>query len=331
MGCWGMGDETLGVLEGAEAVVAAGRHVRVDGDAVQAVVEGALAGSEGLPRFRAPRWRDGHNFPGPGGVPSVNFLLAQDAVNFCFWGDPPWRVTYRGRVHSGYRGLVAALRRALEVGCPLDDAAYLAHLSADDLEFILRGEGRLPLLRERLENLREVGRVLQERYGGRGERLVEAAGGSAVALVRLLAAEFRSFDDRARYDGLEVPFYKRAQLCVADLYGAYGGQGLGSFGDLDRLTAFADYELPRVLRHLGILRYSPELAAAVDGRRLLPAGSPEEVEIRAATVVAVERLRRALAECGMHLRAFEVDWILWDWCQEHPPAAPAHRTLTIYY
>lgn len=326
-----MGGETLGVLESAEAVTAASRHVHIDDEALAALAAGGRPGAPDLSRLRPPRWRDGDNFPGPGGVPTANFILAQDAINFCFWGDPPWQVTYRGRSYRGYRGLVAALRRALEVCCPLDDASYLANLSADDLEFILRGEGRLPLMRERLENLREVGRVLLERYDGQGERLVAAAGGSAVALVLRLAAEFPSFDDRAAYGGREVRFFKRAQLCVADLYGAYDGRGPGAFHDLDRLTAFADYELPRVLRELGVLVYSPELAAAVDGGRLIPAGSPEEVEIRAATIVAVDRLRRALAERGVRLRAFELDWALWEWSQQHPPAAPPHRTLTTCY
>lgn len=319
------------MLEGAEAVVAAARHVRLRPEAAAALAARARRGGEDLPRFVPPRWEENGNWPGPGGRPAVNFLLAQDAINFCFWGDPPWRVSYRGRVHTGYRALVAALRRALEVSCPLDDAAYLANLSPDDLEFILRGEGRLPLMAERLANLQEVGRVLLERFQGRGENLVQAAGGSAVALVRLLAAHFPSFDDRARYDGRPVAFYKRAQLLVADIYGAFGGEGPGRFRDLDRLTAFADYELPRVLRHLGLIEYSPALAAAVDRGQLLAPGGPQEVEIRAATVVAVERLRRALAEQGIHLRAFELDWILWDWCQRQPPAHPPHRVVTIFY
>lgn len=40
-----------------------------------------------------------------------------------------------------------------------------------------------------------------------------------------------------------------------------------------------------------MLRYAPDLAAAVDGRRQLAAGGQAEVEIRAATVAAVEQVR----------------------------------------
>ncbi len=83
----------------------------------------------------------------------------------------------------------------------------------------------------------------------------------------------------------------------------------------------ADYRVPVVLRELGVLRYAPALAEAVDSRRELTAGSQEEVEIRAATVEAVERLRRAMqarmaaeegqAELGKRLNSVLLDWALW--------------------
>ena len=50
-------------------------------------------------------------------------------------------------------------------------------------------------------------------------------------------------------------------------------------------TPCADYRVPVVLRELGVLRYAPALAAAVDAKQELAPGSQEEVEIRAATVV----------------------------------------------
>lgn len=57
--------------------------------------------------------------------------------------------------------------------------------------------------------------------------------------------------------------YKRAQIFVADVWGAFGGAGLGAFPDLHRLTTFADYRVPVLLRQLSVLHYSPELAAKV--------------------------------------------------------------------
>lgn len=41
------------------------------------------------------------------------------------------------------------------------------------------------------------------------------------------------------------------------------GEGLGSFHDIGKLTMFADYRVPVVLRELGILKYSDLLAEKV--------------------------------------------------------------------
>ena len=60
--------------------------------------------------------------------------------------------------------------------------------------------------------------------------------------------------------------YKRAQILVGDLWGAFKGQGLGSFTDIQSITMFADYLVPAVLREWGVLGYSKELSRKVDGR-----------------------------------------------------------------
>ncbi len=277
---------------------------------------------------RRPSW-NGFHYRAPGAEEMANYLLMQDSIAFCFWGDPPWEVEYRGRYYRGYHALVAALRRSLEVGCPLSDPGYLRELTLEDLSFILRGRGELKLLPERLKCLREVGEVLWRHFGGSFLRAVEESGRRVSSLLELLVSSFPSFDDRAFVDGQEVVFHKRAQLLIADLAGALG-DALPLEG-LEELTAFADYQLPALLREKGVLSYSPSLAARVDAGEEILAGSREEVEIRAATVQAVEMLREALEKKGVFLRSFEVDWLLWDWSQEDPPRRPHHRTVTTCY
>jgi hypothetical protein len=41
------------------------------------------------------------------------------------------------------------------------------------------------------------------------------------------------------------------------------GEGLGRFDDISQLTMFADYRVPVVLRQMGILVYSSQLAQKV--------------------------------------------------------------------
>jgi hypothetical protein len=120
---------------------------------------------------------------------------------------------------------------------------------------------------------------------------------------------------------------KRAQITAADLWGA----GAIDFPDVDQLTCFADYKLPQALRHLGALEYSEHLARRVDDWVELEPGGPEEVEIRAATVVAVEEVRDRLASKGRHLPAVEVDWLLWSYAQGIFPVRPYHRVRTVFY
>ena len=174
--------------------------------------------------------------------------------------------------------------------------------------------------------------MLLERYDGRFPHTVAAAGRDAVALARLLAEHFSSFRDVATWRGQPVPFLKRAQICVADLSAAFQGQGLGALSRLDGLTAFADYKLPQLLRQRGALVYAPELAERVDSYAPIAAGSAPELEIRAATIWAVELLRRRLATLGAQRTASAIDYRLWAESQEIGGSArPYHRTRTMYY
>ncbi|HKB47449.1 MAG TPA: queuosine salvage family protein, partial [Ktedonobacterales bacterium] len=325
-------EDRLGVLTSTARVMRQAQRVQVDAGAVRRLAERwAGAPWPGQAGLDAPQFRDGAEH-------TANWVLVLDALNFCFWGEPGgqrWRVEWRGETLDGYAALAAALTRAVAEGRPIWDAAYLAALDAEALAAILRpvaGSPEIPHFAERLANVREVGRVLLQRYESRFTRAIEQAGGSAVELALLLARDFTSFDDVARWHGQPARFYKRAQICVADLHAAFAGATWGAFADIERLTAFADYKLPQLLRQQGALVYAPELAEQVDTYTPLRAGSEAEVEIRAATVWGVEWLRRALEDLGIQRPASAIDYRLW--AESQTPSAsmrPYHRTRTSYY
>lgn len=146
------------------------------------------------------------------------------------------------------------------------------------------------------------------------------------------------FRDTEVYRGRLIHFYKRAQIVVSDVWAAYGQQTDPSksrfaFRDMDQLTMFADYRVPQILRAVDVLRYDEHLSARVDALQEIPFGSEEEVEIRACTVEAVERLRVILMEKhGIKKFSVELDWWLWQQGEEKKDAIkPHHRTRTIYY
>ncbi|HET9662060.1 MAG TPA: queuosine salvage family protein [Thermomicrobiales bacterium] len=306
--------------------------MRIDPAAVERTA-GLLAGAT----LEPPEWEAGLHFR-DGSWRTAAWVLVLDAQNFCFWswagaGDARWTVDYDGQRYDGYWALAAALRRAVDRGQPLWDADYLLSVSDAELAAVFEpaepGGAPIPMLERRVAHFREVGTGLREQPI---EELIGGAHGSAVALVEGVRHRFPSFDDVTWVDGREVRFLKRAQILIGDLHGAFEGQGLGAFSDLDELTAFADYKVPQVLRRFGVLQYAPELEAALREQRLIPANSRWELEIRAGTIWACELIRQRLVEQGIALRAFEIDWALWLTGQSLPPGSePYHRTPTIFY
>jgi hypothetical protein len=135
-----------------------------------------------------------------------------------------------------------------------------------------------------------------------------------------------------------VHFYKRAQIFVADLWGAFGRPTEPThpyyFHDIDQVTMFADYRVPQILEHIGVLEYSPKMLQTIVQREEIPFGSEEEVEIRACTIIAVERMKERVNAFRLDhkLTSIEMDWILWNWGEAIKDSTrPHHRTLTIYY
>lgn len=110
---------------------------------------------------------------------------------------------------------------------------------------------------------------------------------------------------------------------------------------------FADYRVPQILHHLRILTYPPELLKRLRAHTMFPHGSREEISIRAASVVAVERVREQIVDRGEQeaeeVSSVLIDFYLWDLAKkiesgtatiegiETADIVPAHRTRSIWY
>jgi hypothetical protein len=262
---------------------------------------------------------------------TLAYVLTLGAVNF---GSGWFPLLRKRRGLSGYFTLATGLRERFEARGPWS-ARELCRLEPGDCAEVF-GQDRaatevMELMTLFARALGDLGGWLLERHGGCFEEPLKAAQGSAAQLVELLA-EMPLYRDVSSYQGFEVPFYKRAQLTAADLAAAFGGEDWGRFRDLDCLTCFADNLVPHVLRCAEVLVYAPQLARRIDAGELLAAGSPEEVEIRAGAVTAVERFVAELARAGARTTAQQLDFLLWNRGQRAEiKAHPRHRTRTTSY
>jgi hypothetical protein len=256
----------------------------------------------------------------PAGELTARWLIL-DAINF----GSGWFPTLRKRPGlSGYATIAAGLSERFADTGPWT-AAALAEMEAATLAPILGQDPGHELMALYAASLRDLGERVAGEYDGDFAAITHAAHGSAVTLARGLGA-WPCFADTSRYGDLKIPFLKRAQIAAADLHRA----GAAQFGDINRLTMFADNLVPHVLRLDGVLRFSPELVGRIEREELIEHGSPEEVEIRACAVHAVELLVNSARPPGVN--ASELDQALWQRGQQpHYKASPRHRTRCTAY
>jgi len=312
------------IREAAAEVSRLARHVRIDDGALEDFA-GLLARERPTPPRTDPAGlRLGND------TATLAFVISFDAINFGS-GWFPHLAKRRGR--SGSLTIVTALRERFEQAGPWS-ARELAALSTADCARTFGQSTEGPageLMALYAQALNALGGFLCRSYGGRFAGPVEQAAGSAERLVEILA-EMPFYRDVARYQGFEVPFYKRAQITCHDLSQALEGRGLGAFHDLDQLTLFADNLVPHVLRRLGVLELGPVLRARIDAGERIASGSEEEVEIRAVALHAVERLVGSCRRRGWPTQARHVDSLLWSRGQSPKiKAHPRHRTRCTYY
>ncbi|KAM5544923.1 hypothetical protein V8D89_001034, partial [Ganoderma adspersum] len=265
---------------------------------------------------------------------------------------------------------------ALEEGIQLTNPAFFAsETRCPDalIEHVFRPAHpsieTIPLLRERIAVLREVGSILCQTFGGSFYGFIQAFRrrysdrGTALQLVKMITETFPSFRDEHMLNGRRVCIWKRAQILVAETWAAFYPEDPSAPHPLfpagpaiHELTMFADYRVPQILHHLRMLTYPPALVELLEARAPLASGSREELSIRAASIVAVERVRREIArliadeegEDGSRagedaVSSVMIDFYLWDLAKrvegrgggvegvETCAMLPVHRTRSIWY
>lgn len=293
------------------------RHVRID----EGEVEAYAAALEAAPPAEAAGALDpAASLAGAPREDRAAFAICLDAINF---GSGWWPTIRKRPGHSGYFTVAAGVAERFHERGPWT-AVELAGIDSKEIAATLGQDPEHPLMPQFAASLRDVGDRVGTDHGGSFAAVAEAADGSALALADLLAG-WDAFADTSTYEGRPVPFFKRAQLAAADLDRA----GVVPLSGLDRLTAFADNLVPHVLRLDGLLTLAPALHEAIEAEQLLEHDSPEEVELRATAVHAIELLSAAT---DPRLSPATLDQLLWNRGRApHYKSRPRPRCRTSAY
>lgn len=236
------------------------------------------------------------------------FLIAMDVLNYQFWD----LAADGSMVRYSHNGKVGALAmQSVFIDCwskyiPAEGPDNLAvacavrgmkaELEMHDLQGLF---GDIPAASSRLELLEEVLNA---------ERLLSAA---TYLVARVENEDQLGWGDAALLAYLfpkcyEDQYLKKAQLTLMFIAAEWRAMNCGRQVALD-VSAAADYQLPKVLRALGVLEYSTYVASLVDQERTIEANSDIERAIRAATLHACDALA---TQFGVSIEA--VDFWLWQ-------------------
>jgi hypothetical protein len=317
------------------------------------------------------------------------YLLALDAINFCFWPLPesdskntnakdaastaPYNNPNSNNLLE-YEHLAISMKKMAESDHGRGDGdeyvfspQNLASMTTEKMTSLFCScldplKYPLPNIQKRAQLWNEVGESLLADFHGSASALLDASKKDASKLVELVAMSFPGFRDEVfipapsslssspklqEQNPRRIVFLKRAQIFVGDINAALGLDLKG----MDRLTTFADYRVPQILRHWGVLEYSPCLASRVNEKIELERGSYDEISIRASTVLAVEELVGVLNQNqttdendqidgskGTNttdtFTDVTVDWYLWqvgERMHQHGIMKPFHKVRTHFY
>jgi len=283
----------------AAVVAAAATHVRIREEAIEGYARTIPANAPPAP-----------DLEGAGDEARAAFSLQLNAINF----GSGWFPTLRKRPGmSGFRTMEAGLRARGPW-----TAAQLRAITREEVAGAMGQDPGHELMGLYAHHLRELGGSTDAFLD-----LARAGDGSAEKLATILAG-LPTWRDVSLYGDIEVPLFKRAQIAAADLALA----GIAPADDLHRLTLFADNLVPHVLRLDGVLEFEDALVARIEAEEQLLHDSPEEIEIRACALHAVELLVAAHGSAS----ATVVDNVLWHRGGEpRYKARPRHRARCTQY
>lgn len=305
-------------------------HVRINRDAIGRVVRDELRGRIGA---------DGAIFPAVpealGREACLNYALMLQAFNFGSWAD--------SRDLRSVNGSLFATKQKALLGFFQSCDDVVGVLKSDPKKFLL---GAFPFLfsggatfqRQKAELLADHMDVAEglgaffDKFEGVGISSFFGNGSMPASQMLSEISKCSAFRDCSMYKGELVWFLKKAQLAVTHISNTFNVFDGAIVPGVDQLTIYADNGVPFTLRNLGILEFDDKLASDISRRNLIVAGSDEEVEIRACSIVVCAIIAGELEKLIPSVNERMVDSVLWKMARETSGvAAFRHRCRTIFY
>ena len=269
----------------------------------------------------------------------IRATMFMNTLNFAFTDfktSIKYEINQGSEILSDSEAMYFQVNQAIDSGNNLIDGNVMATLTLEELATIFTGNIEMPMLKERVEILNDVGQKLVENYEGdwlnfinNGPKKLYANG---EGLIERLVKEFPRFDDSSQYRGNKVKFYKLAQLAFWGIHGELSGSNYFKIEDMHSMTAFADYIVPVALNVMKITTYTPELDKKIRDGEMIKRDSEEEIEIRSASIYATAILTEKVNERRPEDKSIiipQLDYRLWK--NYHATHHPHHLTYTTMY
>ncbi|MBQ9018775.1 MAG: hypothetical protein IJ097_00500 [Bacilli bacterium] len=259
----------------------------------------------------------------------ILYVFILESINFCFWSSYNWLVDYKGETYHGSDSLFYSMTKAVENKSIILDVNELLNLSEEQFKNIFMSNNILPdMIEERyksfrntVESINNIGldKLINDLYSIMTEKELE----------EYICKNFKSYDDKCEYKGRMIHFNKRCRLLIGDLY--YNNKTIReNTKALETMLGCADYRIPQYLHDIGILIYSKELENTIINKELIPYGDNKEIEIRAATLYVLEKLKDIVKETKPNITTAEIDNAVWRMSRTNKTDF-IHHTKSIYY
>ena len=140
----------------------------------------------------------------------ITFLLYFEAIDFSFWGSPKWQIETINGKEDGSMALMYAMLRYIR------DNKTFDNLTKENFKEYLKGNVEIPLFEERFKIIKNVNKVVNERFGGDFYNAIYNITKDE-DLFKLIIDNFEDFKDIRTYECKTIYFYKLAQLLTSDI------------------------------------------------------------------------------------------------------------------